>query len=160
MGGRDFSERNGIWWQERGSTSMQAQHSFEPFLGSLLSVTITAFLGYLLTGKLFLTLHSYFSHRNENPTFCLPSWVSFSKCVLSTYYVSGIVTATGIQRLIRPGPCLRCLGRRGGLEQCKIQSDSLKLEAEAGVSGKRLEGEAGARSEPGGCVGSSFLQCK
>ena len=46
---------------------MQAQHSFEPFLGSLLSVTITAFLGYLLTEKLFLTLHSLFPKEMEIP---------------------------------------------------------------------------------------------
>lgn len=39
----------------------------------------------------------FISKRNGNPTFCLPFWVSFSKCVLSTYYVSGIVTATGIK---------------------------------------------------------------
>lgn len=41
--------------------------TLEPFLGSLLSVTITAFLGYLFTEKLFFTLHSLFPTEIEIP---------------------------------------------------------------------------------------------
>ena len=96
MGGRDFSERNGIWWQERGSTSMQAQHSWT--LLRFIAVCYNHCLSRVsIHRETILHLTLFVSHRNRNPTFCLPFWVSSSKCVLSTYYVSGIVTATGIK---------------------------------------------------------------